>query len=101
MSRRAAEVPGIRRIVAFGSRVRGDFRGDSDLDLLVLLDDISTGIEAAHLLGEIELSYDVPLSATIRTSREWEVNVAMKSPFVENVRREGVVLYDAERTGEG
>lgn len=100
ITRRAPELKAIKRIVAFGSRVRGDFRGDSDLDLLVLLDDIESRHAAVHLLYEIELQYDVPLAPTIRSVHEWEINVKMKSPFVDNVNREGVVLYDSERTGK-
>jgi uncharacterized protein len=96
----AAGLPAIQRIVAFGSRVRGDFRGDSDFDVLVLVRSISAKDDVVRFLYAIETELDVPLAPVIYTTDEYARNVAMRSSFVENVEREGVILYDAERTGK-
>ena len=95
-----SKVASIKRIVAFGSRVRGDFTSDSDLDLLVLVDFIQGRQEVIRFLYDIETDTGVSLAPVIYTVREFEINRAFGSRFVANVEREGVVLYDAERGGE-
>jgi uncharacterized protein len=93
----AARVPSILRMTAFGSRVRGDFRGDSDFDILVIIKDIGERAEVIRFIYQVELDTDAPLSPVIFTEAEYSRNRAMGSPFVNNVEREGVVLYDAQQ----
>jgi predicted nucleotidyltransferase len=101
IAREAALHPLLERLVAFGSRIRGDFHGDSDLDILVLVRDIAAKDEIVSFLYRIETEYDVPLSPVIYTVAEYETNRRMGSRFVQNVEEEGVVLYDAQRAGKG
>ena len=100
IAREAALHPRLERLVAFGSRIRGDFHGDSDLDILVLVRDITAKDEIIAFLYRIETEYDVPLSPVIYTVTEYETNRRMGSRFVENVEKEGMVLYDAQRAGK-
>jgi len=97
VSIRAGEVPSVTRVVAFGSRVRGDFRGDSDLDVLVIVRNISSRDAVIRLLYRVEEEYDVPFAPVIYTVSEYEENRRLGSRFVANVEREGRVLYDAEQ----
>jgi predicted nucleotidyltransferase len=90
----------LERLVAFGSRIRGDFHGDSDLDILVLVHDIAAKDEIIAFLYRVETECDVPLSPVLYTVAEYESNRRMGSRFVENVEKEGVVLYDAQRAGK-
>jgi len=90
-------VPGVLRVVFFGSRRRGDFRQDSDLDILVILKDLSSRDRTISVLHDLEMEYDVPISPVIYTEREYGINVKMKSGFFLNVEREGLVLYDAHQ----
>jgi predicted nucleotidyltransferase len=100
IAREAALQPMLERLVAFGSRIRGNFHGDSDLDILVLVQDIAAKDEIVSLLYGVETECDVPLSPVIFTVAEYETNRRMGSRFVENIEKEGVVLYDAQRAGE-
>jgi len=88
----------VLKVVVFGSRVRGDFTGDSDMDVLVVISKADLDLEnkVVHALGELEFKYDVPLSPVIFTKREYDVNKNMGSPFITNVEREGIVLYAFE-----
>lgn len=90
------------KVVAFGSRVRGDFHGSSDLDVMVIIDhmDIEVKNRVIRILHDAELEYDVPLSPVLYTKSEYRINRALGSPFFEHVEKEGIVLYDAERTRE-
>lgn len=100
IAREAALHPMLERLVAFGSRIRGNFRGDSDLDILVLVHDIAAKDEIISFLYQVETECDVPLSPVIYTVAEYETNRRMGSRFVQNVEKEGVVLYDAQRAGK-
>jgi predicted nucleotidyltransferase len=91
----AAGYPEILRIVVFGSRVRGDFHGESDLDLLVVVGDLKRRDPVIRLIHDLELQYDVPLSPVLYTRDEVEENQRLKSPFVSKIESEGVVIYEA------
>jgi predicted nucleotidyltransferase len=94
-----AAIPGVVKVVVFGSRVRGDFSGASDWDILVVVADISLKHPVIHALHDIELEFEIPLAPVIFTSKEYLVNQELKSSFFENIEREGVVVYDAQRQG--
>ena len=82
---------GLRRILAFGSATRADFRPDSDIDLLVeptpgrhlgLAERVGLIAEAERLFGR-----DVDL-----------VTMPLRScSLVQRINGDGVVLYDAAR----
>jgi len=83
------------RIIAFGSRARGDHREDSDLDIVVVLD---APQEQVHrllpytVLDELSMPVDmiVVSKAEFDDLRPW-----LNSVF-NYADREGVILYDRE-----
>ena len=89
----------IERIIAFGSRVRGDYRGDSDMDVLVIVSKKDREIKdkILTLFYTYELERDMSFSLAVFSSDEYEVNKKLGSPFIKNVEKEGMVFYDAER----
>jgi len=89
----------IEKVVVFGSRVRGDFDAFSDLDVLVVVKKIAVRHRVIHALHEIEIAYDIPLSPVIYTIMEYAMNKKLKSKFIANVEREGIIIYDAHRSG--
>ncbi|MBI5407800.1 MAG: nucleotidyltransferase domain-containing protein [Nitrospirae bacterium] len=90
-------IEGVEKAIFFGSRMRGDFEGPSDLDILIVITEISLKDQVIRALHDIELEQDVPISPTIMTVKEYETNKRMRSGFIENVEREGGVLYDFKR----
>lgn len=93
----------VLKIVVFGSRIRGDFRESSDMDVMVIIRnmEIETKNAVVRILHDVELQYDVPISPVIYTRNEYEMNKRLKSNFIEQVENEGIVLYDSERNAEG
>lgn len=84
----------LRELTLFGSRARGEAREDSDVDVLVVVDDL-TGAEArelGYLSGDILTAHDVVLSplalstARMATLRERERLIAAE------VARDGIPL---------
>jgi len=81
------------RMILFGSQARGDYREDSDWDLLLLLDkpkkeDIDD--EKAFEFVLMGWDYGTYLSTKIYTTEEWEKR--KYSPFYENVINEGIEI---------
>jgi len=77
---------------AFGSRVRGDFDEESDLDVVLLLRERSRGIEAAVNRIAWEVGYDAGyvVSTLELTMQELAQLPLRASPLLATVRREGV-----------
>jgi len=82
-------------VYLFGSRARGDFRPESDWDILILVDDnkITNEIEDKFRdeLYNIELETGQIISTLIYPKDYWS-NILAYSPLFKNVAKEGVRL---------
>lgn len=78
----------------FGSKLRGDFREDSDIDILLVLKERTVEIhnKIAEIAADIDLEYDPQISLVVYSDFEYEKNRELGSPFVESVEKEGIVL---------
>ena len=78
----------------FGSKYRGDFDQDSDIDVLLVLkqrtEEIMEKIAEFHL--DVDLKYDPHISLIIFSEHEYKQNEAFRSPFIKNITSEGVSL---------
>ncbi len=78
----------------YGSRARGDFRADSDWDLLVLLDkDKRTNKDFEKYsfpFSDFGFSFGELISPHIYTTKQWK-ELAF-TPFVKNVEQDKIVL---------
>ena len=95
--------PSVLLIVAHGSRIRGDFREDSDFDVFVLVDkkDVSIKNRIIEIFYDYEMKFDIPFSVTILSKEEFEFNEFLGSPFIKSIKEEGVIIYDSQQRGEG
>jgi predicted nucleotidyltransferase len=86
----------VRRILAFGSRVRGDAEPDSDLDVAVLLDEPSEELEGRLRDAAYEVMWDRDFAPVISLKFFEETRfdaLARKGySFFRSVVEEGVVL---------
>ena len=83
------------RVVLFGSKVRGDFGAESDLDVFVLVksDDWHLHDELATLSSPISLKYNALISPKVIGPSLYQRMRRLRSFFLENVRKEGVTLW--------
>jgi len=84
----------ITAVYAFGSRVRGTHGVWSDFDLLVVIRNKEPGVEA-EIVGMIvdeELAAGLSFAPVIKDARAFELEEGLRTPFYENVTREGVPL---------
>ena len=89
----------IRQIILYGSYARGDYREDSDIDIMLLVDlqQEECWEYRKQLMSEvfdINLEYDtmiIPTTVNAAQFKEW----LPVYPFYQNVAREGVKLFSA------
>jgi predicted nucleotidyltransferase len=93
ITRRIREVSDPEQIILFGSRARGDSRPDSDVDLLIIKDNIeSTRAEAGRIsraLSNIALPIDVIVVRPAYVEQYRDIIGTIVRPAL----REGKVLY--------
>lgn len=81
----------LKGVYLFGSRARGESDDESDVDVLVILDDFTSyGAEVdttAELVADLSLKYSMSVSNVFVRDREWRHG---DTPFLVNVREEAV-----------
>ena len=86
--------PLVKEIILFGSKVRGDSKKNSDLDILIVLHNLSWEIKKAisELAAEENIKHNVVISTIRYASDAWENPIIKASPFVMSVKKEGIRL---------
>lgn len=83
------------QVILFGSEARGDASPDSDVDLLILVNEEKVTVEKERnirgILFDIELKTNIIISSIIISRNSWE-NRPFKTPFYVNVVNEGVLI---------
>jgi len=82
------------RMSVFGSKVRGDYREASDIDVLVIVKERSLRImdQIAEITSDLNMEYDHSISPVVFSEEEYDRNAKMASPFSLAIREEGCLL---------
>ena len=85
---------GVTSVVVYGSKARGDDTPDSDIDVMIVLDDYTPQTEAAvdEAVYEVNLAHDCLISVVIFSRRELEEGPLGESPLYKRIQAEGVLL---------
>lgn len=87
----------LRKAILYGSYARGDFKADSDVDIMILLDlsdlDLKTySQKLSYMTYDFNLDNDLDIKPIVKNEahfKKWITNY----PFYVNIDKEGVVLY--------
>ncbi len=83
----------LKSLILFGSYARGDFSSDSDIDVLLLLENMEDlASERARyfpVISQLSLKYDTVISIVPYTEHDF---YSKKTPFTLNVAKEGVKI---------
>jgi len=82
----------VQRVVLFGSRARGDYDAESDVDLLVVTDEDRERI--GDLAHRATLDGSMPLSTLVISATAYQRYQQLRLPIYVNLRRDGIELWD-------
>lgn len=87
----------LRQIYLYGSYARGDYDGESDIDLVAVVDGDRADLQRKlrkvwDVAAELGLEYDIVVSPTVIPKNEFD-RFAEALPYYRNIRTEGVLLY--------
>ena len=87
----------LKKIILFGSYARGDFKENSDIDIMILTDlhdeeIVEYRMKIREIACDIELENDVIISPIVRNIDKYNDRVDVV-PFYMNVQKEGVILH--------
>lgn len=85
--------PLLTRLVLFGSKARGDYNLNSDIDLLAVIRNSRSKKIVYGEVASILSQFNVYLSVKAFNEQEFKRLSRLKTPFMENVKREGITLW--------
>jgi len=71
------------RMSVFGSKVRGDYREKSDIDILVIVKERSLRVmdQIAEITSDLNIEFDLSITPVVFSEHEYDMNATMASPF--------------------
>ena len=88
----------LNKVIVYGSYARGDYKKNSDVDIMILVDLSETEIKKFEnrvydVAFEIEMDTGVDISPVIKNKDQFEYWVDTL-PYYKNVREEGVTINE-------
>ena len=88
----------LKTVILYGSYARGDYKKNSDVDIMILVDLSETEIKKFEnrvydVAFEIEMDTGVDISPVIKNKNQFEYWV-VTLPYYKNVREEGVTINE-------
>ena len=89
-----------QRVVLFGSYARGEATGNSDVDLLVLVEEPAPrGKRSAPIIQMLAEDHALPVDVVVRSPDVLQQWSGVPGSFSQQIASEGVVLYERQESG--
>ncbi len=88
-------LPALGKILLFGSYSRDEAGRDSDIDLLILVEEkVSRNLknDVTAIIYPLELEYELEINPLIINRQEWEEGKYCRHPLHIQVEKEGILL---------
>ena len=84
----------VREVILFGSVARGDYGENSDVDILIIVDENAWEAQkkASDIAVNYLLKYGIYVSAKVLSLKEFELMKNLNTAFYRNIRQEGVSI---------
>lgn len=85
----------VRQLIIFGSVARGEATEESDLDLMVITEEVLTHKDRNaiyDIIFEVNYKYATNLSAVVVDAFSWESGILTLTPIFSEVQRDGVIV---------
>ena len=88
----------LKKVVLFGSYARGNYTSESDIDVMILVDEDDDKLKnyednIVDIDVELNLRHDVLLSTILQDSNKFNKYLNIL-PFYSNIEKEGVIYYE-------
>ena len=81
----------LKKVILYGSYARGDYDADSDIDMMVLVDEADHGFTPFHdITASLLLEYGIMVSVTVKDASQFEKYKDVL-PYYQAVLKEGIV----------
>ncbi len=89
----------LRKVILYGSYARGDFKADSDVDIMILLDLSDMELKKysqrlSYMTYDFSLDNDLDIKPIAKSEAHFQKWIS-SYPFYANIHKEGVILYGA------
>lgn len=96
IKRRIIEAFEPQRIILFGSHVYGKPTGDSDVDLLIVMESEERPIVRAARVSRLLRPRPFPMDIIVRTPAEIQQRLQIGDQFIREILEQGRVLYEQD-----
>ena len=84
----------LKRVLVYGSYARGDYKNNSDIDIMILVDAETAEIKknfntVCDLAFDFEMDYGVVISPLVKNEKQF-LRWSKTLPFYKNVKKEGI-----------
>lgn len=83
----------LEKVILFGSQARGNATEDSDIDILIILNndfnDHQESKKISYFICDLCLEYDIVITCFFTTLEKWKNT---NNAFFRNIRKEGIIL---------
>ena len=89
----------LKKVILYGSYARGDYRDDSDIDIMILVDSTEDTIKqkgrmVSDITFDFNLDHDIMIMPIVKNVNHFQYWLPA-DPFYKNVKNDGVELYVA------